>query len=155
SALNTYSAFLIGKKDFRRGFLYSLSANLPYYAAMAIAAALFQEAIPVLIANLLANALTLYAAYWVTLRTYTPSTTKDASAITYGKHLSLMNFPGIVLGQADNVLVFHFLGAPALAVYGLATAIPDNLGRLLKFLPVAALPKFSVQSDQNIRSSLL
>lgn len=147
AAFNTYGAYLVGKKDFRRAFLYGFAMNVPYYASMAAAAYFFQEALPVLIANVLVGALGMYLAYRAVLRAYVLNTEDDPSAYPYGKHLSTMNAPGVWLSQADAIMIFHFLGAGGLAVYSFATALPDQLTKFLKFIPGAALPKFSVHAD--------
>jgi O-antigen/teichoic acid export membrane protein len=46
------------------------------------------------------------------------------------------------------------LGAEALALYAFITAIPDRLLTFLKFIPSAALPKFSEKTEDQIRQSI-
>jgi O-antigen/teichoic acid export membrane protein len=65
-----------------------------------------------------------------------------------------MNAFPAVAGQLDAVMAFQFLGPAGLAVYAFATAIPDRLGSLFKFFPVAALPKFAERTDEEIRRSI-
>jgi hypothetical protein len=62
---------------------------------------------------------------------------------------------GIVALQADTILAFHYLGAAGLAVYVFAVAIPERLGGLVKFIPMAALPRFSVRTFSDARRGLL
>ena len=59
------------------------------------------------------------------------------------------------MGQLDSVFVFHYLGATDLAIYSFATAIPERLSSFFKFIPNAALPKFAVKSDEEIKRSIL
>lgn len=150
NALNTYSAFLHGKKDFRRGFLYSMAINIPYYAAMAAAAALWKGALVLLAANLATNAVMLAIVYRQTLKAYKPGDASSPDTLRYGMHLSAMGWIGTVVAQIDNILVFQYLGAAPLAVYSFATAMPDRAASFLKFIPAAALPRFAEQESKSI-----
>jgi O-antigen/teichoic acid export membrane protein len=154
NALNTYGAFLSGKKDFRRGFLYGLWWNIPFYAAIAIAACFFKSALILLVANVVSQAIGLGVAYWQTIRTFKPSGEVGAETLRYGGHLSAMGLFGAVVGQTDSIFAFHFLGAADLAIYSFATAVPDRISALFKFIPAAALPKFSEKSPREIRVGL-
>lgn len=155
NAFNTYAAFLQGKKDFRRGFLYSLWWNVPYYLAVGLAAIFFKAALLLLAANLISQAIGLFIAYKRTLTTYKPNVLSGEGTLTYGNHLSVMGLLGSVVGQMDSILTFHFLGAADLALYSFATAIPDRVGSLFKFLPAAAFPKFAERSPSEIRVGLM
>ncbi|HYE23344.1 MAG TPA: oligosaccharide flippase family protein [Candidatus Paceibacterota bacterium] len=154
AALAAHTAFLTGKKDFKRAFTYNFLGNIPYYGAMAAAAIFFQSALLVLLANCATNAIVYFVALRRTQRTYAQPGTSDPDMRSYGKHLSLINAPGIFLGQADILLAFHLLGPASVAVYSFATALPDQIARFLKFIPGAALPKFSTASHASIRASI-
>ena len=154
AALAAYTAFLTGKKDFKRAFLYNFVGNVPYYGAMAAAAIFFHSALLVLLANCITNAIVYFVALRRTKRAYPLEGSKDPEMGSYGKHLSLMNAPGIFLGQADILLAFHFLGPTSVALYSFATALPDQIARFLKFIPGAALPKFSTTSHAAIRATI-
>lgn len=151
---NTYVSFLIGKKDFYRVFLYNLLTNIPFYAALILVSFFFKQALLLLAANLCVNAIMLVVLYRRTLNVYKPNDRVEEEALTYGKHLSVMGLFGALVGQADNILVFHYLGAVDLALYAFATAIPDRLANFFKFIPLTAMPKFSEKSDEEIRASL-
>ncbi|MES2668680.1 MAG: hypothetical protein V4644_03270 [Patescibacteria group bacterium] len=154
NAFNTYASYLAGKLEVRRAFIYNFAGNVPYYGGIALCAIFFNEALPILIANCVLNTLVLYVAYRTTLRTQKPNSEVDPEARRYGSHLSIMNVPLIILGSLDGILAFHFLGPAGLAFYSFATAIPDQMGKFLKFLPSAALPKFAVSDESALRSSM-
>lgn len=155
NAFNTYAAYLTGKEDFRRGFLYNAAGNIPYYGAIALAAVLFQQALPVLIVNGVVNVAVQYAAFRHTASKLRGPLSDDPQAYQYGVHLSVMSVPVVLLAQADNLLAFQVLGAAGLAVYAFTTAIPDQLGRFLKFVPAVALARFSKADTSIARDSLL
>lgn len=154
NTFNTYASYLAGKLEVRRAFLYNFAGNVPYYTGVAVCAILFNEALPVLIANCVLNTIILYITYQSTLRTQKPNPEVDPEARRYGSHLSIMNVPLIILGSLDGILAFQFLGPAGLAFYSFATAIPDQMGKFLKFLPSAALPKFAVSDENALRSSM-
>lgn len=154
NALNTYNAFLTGKKDFRRIFLYSLWWNVPYYASVALVAIFWKGALVMLAANLIAQCIGLVIGYRMSVATYQPTSETDRDAMRYGNHLSVMGLFGTIANQADNILVFHFLGPAPLALYSYATAIPGRIGSLFKFIPAAALPKFAERTPAEIRVGL-
>jgi len=105
--------------------------------------------------NLASNALSTMFFYFQTLKVYRPNNTTDPATIPYGVHLSIMNAFGTIVTQLDSVLVFHLLGPVQLAVYSLASLLPERVGGAFKFLSVAALPKFSNQTRAEIRLTIL
>jgi O-antigen/teichoic acid export membrane protein len=155
NTLNTYTAILSGKKDFRRGFLFNLYSNLPYYGSLLLIAFFYNAPLPLLIANLVSQVLATYVLYKATLTVYQLNDAIDPQTIGYGKHLSFMNLLGGIISQLDSVLVFHYLGAAELAIYSFATAIPERLAGFFKFIPAAAMPKFAVKTDEEIKRSIL
>ncbi len=155
NAFNTYGAYLNGKREFRTGFFYSTIIALAYYASIFWAVAFLKNATLLILVNLGVNALATAYVYRLTIRRYQPNDSTDLEAITYGKHLSVMNAFGTIVTQLDSVLVFHFLGAVNLALYTFATSVPGRLGGLSKFISVAALPKFANQSPSEIKKNIL
>ncbi|HEX2792144.1 MAG TPA: oligosaccharide flippase family protein [Candidatus Paceibacterota bacterium] len=155
-AFNTYSAFLTGKKDFRRNSIYTTSATLIYYGALAAVGVYSDSVLLLLFVNLFSQAVLYAYLCWRTFRIYRPNGTVDKESIRYGFHLSAMSVFSSVAAQIDNVLTFHFLGPVALAVYSFATAIPDRLGSMcFRFLGTAALPRFSEREPETVRATLL
>lgn len=151
---NLYSSFLLGKKDFRRGFLFNFASNVPFYGSLILIAFLSDSPLLLLAANLAAQAIGYYCAYRTTLEVYRPSQSVDSGSIRYGAHLSVMGTFSAVANQLDSILVFHILGPAQLAIYSFATAIPDRLSGLLKFIPSAALPRFAIRSEEEIRTGI-
>lgn len=153
TTFNTYSAYLSAKKDFKRGFLYSVFTNTPYYLAVALVAFSLPAALALLAANLISQAIGFFVAHRRVLALYRPNENKDPEAITYGKHLSFINFFNVAISQIDNILVFHYLGAAPLALYSFATAIPDRLN-IFRSIATAAFPKFATRTQEEVRTSL-
>lgn len=151
---NLYSSFLLGKKDFRRGFIFNLCVNVPFYGSLILVSIAGESPLLLLAVNLAAQAIGYYFAYRATLRVYRPRNVVSPGSVRYGAHLSIMGTLNAVANQLDSLLVFHILGPAQLAIYSFATAIPDRLSGLLKFIPSAALPRFAVRSEQEVRAGI-
>jgi O-antigen/teichoic acid export membrane protein len=78
----------------------------------------------------------------------------DPHAISYGKHLSLVNIIALVVSQLDKILVFHYIGAANLALYSLAVAPTDQIKGLMKNLNSLAMPKFSESNTESIKKTI-
>lgn len=154
TTFNSYSAFLIGKKAFRAQFFYSTLSNLAYYVCIILAAIYMPTALPLFIVNIAISALCAYIAYRHTVKTFKPEGSSEPDLLAYGGHLSFLNLLGTVAGQLDNLLVFHFLGPVELAVYSIATLIPEKLSGLLKNMTTSVITRFAEQSLDEIRGSL-
>ncbi len=89
-----------------------------------------------------------------TLRKTTLNPTDNPDTINYGKHLSLMQVIGIIMGEIDKVIIFHFLGAASLAIYTFTTAPVDQLKGILKNISFIAFPRFANHSQENIKNNL-
>lgn len=154
-AFNTYGALFGGRKDFKHLTIYNTTSNVFYYSLL-IAAAFFTRApLFILGVNLGAQVLLSFILYRVTLRTQRPNSAIDQESLSYGLHLSFMYVFGSVAGQLGNIFVFHFLGAPTLALYSFASAMPERIGSIcFKFLGPALLPKFSERSVEEVRRGL-
>lgn len=148
-----YSPYLQGKRNFRDdswyGFWYSI--------------------VPAIILSIVAitsnSFLLIIATYFITYslisllinskvaKTVDKNTQIDYSAISYGKHLSLMNVLGGISTHIDKILMFHFLGAVQLAIYTIAIAIPQQLrtfDRLITSISATRLPNLSIEQIKKV-----
>lgn len=155
TTLNTFGAYLNAKKDFKRSFYYyAFLINAPYYIAVALIAVSVQAALALLAANLISQGVGYWVAYRRTVAVYKPKGEVDPDATRYGTHLTIINFLGVLIGQLDNILVFHYLGAVDLALYSFATAVPSRLG-IFKNITIAAFPKYAEKSRDDARTNII
>lgn len=155
STFNSYAAFLIGKKAFRTHFLFTTVANVSYYLAILLALMLVPAVLPLIVTNLVLTAAAPVVLYAVTLKRFKlDRTSSDHDAVSYGKHLSIMNLLGNIASQLDSFLVFHFLGPVQLATYSMATLIPERLGGVFKNITTGLLPRFAEQPLERIRAGI-
>ena len=151
---NTYVAYLNGKKEFRSMFWLKLVANLFYYVPMFAVLPFVHDAAILIAVNVLFTAAGNFYAYRKTLARFKPSNESEPGAVRYGAHLSVMSGFGTIMHQLDSVLVFHFLGPVDLAVYALATLLPERIASFSGFIGSASLPKFANHPLSYIRAHL-
>ncbi len=149
-----YADFLTGKRDFRRSAIYTIIRNGVPVVALVGTIFLTENIILISLAYFLSHAATSGFLYLRTLSAYNPSRETDYSNIGFGKHVSLMNALSIAASHLDKILVFHYLGAVELAVYGIAFSLPAQMKIGTKILNTLALPKMSSASLHSIRSAI-
>lgn len=70
--------------------------------------------------------------------------------ISYAKNNSLRNLVSSVASRADSIIIFTQLGASELAVYSIATLIPEQVKGTFKNLASLLLPKYVTHSDKKV-----
>lgn len=151
NAFNTWAAYTGGKKLFRVGTYYGLANNIMSYGGVLLALFFFRDYLWVAFANFFFLFLSNYIIYKLVVRNIPPNAVVDDETRSYGTHLSVMGVIGVLASQLDSLLIFHFVGSAALAVYSLATVIPERIAGMLKFLPAIILPKLSSRSEDYVR----
>ncbi len=150
-AFNTYGAYLEGKKDFKRKNIFLIYSSIIYVAGMLPAIYFGKKMLWLIAAYAITSFLSNLFFYIKTLKIYNPPKNKSSEAITYGRHLSYLNFIGPILGQADNIILAHFWGVGQLAVYSLARVIPDKVGPFIKQIMGVGLPKVAPKDTEDIK----
>jgi len=151
--LNTYTAYLNGKRAFRTMASWKIQGGIVSAAAMASVVLASPTVIALTVAYFLSQAVVNAWCLLRTMRRYRPTRHPNMEDISYGKHLSIMNAVGTIATQIDAVIVYHLLGPVALATYSFAILIPERLRSLLSFLPNLALPKLATRSIGELRDT--
>lgn len=155
NAFNTYVGLLEGKREFRQMFRLGNLTNIISYASLVLAMLWVRDAAILVVVNLAVNTAVMAYCYYKTLRLYKPNDRVDSAALPYGRHLSVIGAFATIMNQLGSILVFHFLGAAELAIYGLATMLPERAGTLFSFIGTASMPKFANHPIAYIRENLL
>ena len=150
AAFNTYSAFLDGKKNFKLNNLFNICGVFIYVAGMMMAIMLSGETIWLIIAYALATFVSSVIFYFSTLKIYNPGIEKVEETLKYGRELTFIRFMSPIVSQIDKVILSHFWGATALAVYSLAMAVPERAVSIIKSWVSIGLPKFSTKTPAEI-----
>jgi len=106
----------------------------------------FSDNILVLLISYLATSLlTNLIAHWYYIPTYATSTPTEVSTRyrSYAVHTSARNLIANVANRLDTIIVFTLLGAPELALYIIATIIPEQIKGSVKNLASLLLQKYT------------
>ncbi|MBU0580170.1 MAG: oligosaccharide flippase family protein [Candidatus Margulisbacteria bacterium] len=154
NSANTYFAFLNGKKDFKNLMLYSTISTILSSFALLLMVLITKKPIPLILTYFISNTAVNVYFYLRTIKVFKPNENQSPDAISYGKHLSLMNVINTIAYYLDGPLVFHFLGAANLAIYSLAIAPAEQIKALFKNINSLAMPKFSEKSKEEIKKTI-
>jgi O-antigen/teichoic acid export membrane protein len=156
ASANLYTSFLAGKKDFTRQALYmGVFGTIIPTLSLIIAGVATKNPLVVTLVYFISNAAVAVYFYCRTIQAYRPDPAlKDTEMLSYSKHLSVIGILSGVAGNIDNILVFHFIGPAALAVYTYATGIVDQSRGPLKSLDVMVQARFVPRTAADIGSTM-
>ena len=155
NAYGLYGGLFSGRKDFFRSTMYATVSQTINTVLLLIVSVFVYNALALVAVTFITSVLVTIGLYNHAMNRHKPNGVHDPSMIEYGKHISYMNFLGVVANQLDKVLVFHWLGAVELAVYSFAIAIPEQVIGSFKNLFGIALPKMSVLHPDQLRASVI
>jgi len=146
-----YNAFLNGKKEFKRGAQYGSIYNLVPAIITALSLLFTQSLVFIIFIFFFSECLITLIFYKKTLDLYHPNEEVDPSLLKHGKQLTVVGILGVIAGQIDKIIVFHYLGPVDLAIYVFAVAAPEQLRYILRNVRLLAIPKFAKEPMEKIR----
>ena len=152
--LEIHQAILGGKKDFKLSAKFSAIGQIFGVFAMILALVTTKNIALIIFAYFAANTFIRYVLLKITLKKFPLNQKVDPETVSYGKHLSVMNFFGILSAQADKILLWHFLGAAPLAIYSFALAPISQISNSLKSVNQLFLPKLAEKDKEVIKKTL-
>ncbi len=153
-SLQIYQAILNGKKLFKDSAKYTAGGQIIVAGTMIIALLLTKNIFLIIAVYLLSSTLSRLIFLKITVSKTKLNKTKDPAAVPFGIHLTAMNVLGMIADQLDKIIMWHFLGAAALAVYSFALAPVSQITNFLKSVPQLSLPKFASQNKEEIKKTL-
>jgi O-antigen/teichoic acid export membrane protein len=155
NVFNTWSAFIQAKKDFKTWFIFSAINTILAYSAIFLTLYITRSFVWVIFISMTSSFLINIILFLITLKIYKPNNIKDEENVnSYGLHLSLVSIPTLLSNQLDSILIFHLIGPVQLAIYSLATLIPEKLAGGLKFISTIALPKFAERKEDELKNTI-
>ena len=152
AAFGTYGAYLAGKRQFRLTNIFSIISTAVYVAGMITVIFLSGEIVWLIAAYSLTTLGAALYFYFTTLRKFGPPAGDARNVLKYGRELTFIGFLGPIMSQIDKIILTHFWGATQLAVYSLATAVPDKAVSFIKGWVHIGMPKFSAKKPKEINT---
>ena len=144
-APNSWESFFAGKKKFNLTALFgSVQSTISAAAIIIILFISANHLVLIFSTYLVTNAFLLLMLYRKSLK-YTENSKIDGECIRYGYFLTTNNIAGTIAQHVDKILIGTLLGAPQLAIYTIATAIPVKTRDLLRTAWYPFRPKISEQ----------
>jgi len=154
SAFGLSRSFFIGRQLFRESATFGFTRKVLPVAALVATVFATHDVVTIVFVYFASNALASALLYWQVLRTYKLPRSHDEEMVGYSKHLSAINIFSEIAGQADKVLIFHFLGAAPVAAYALAQLPVTHMRGLFKHVSTMTLPKLSVAEFPALKATL-
>lgn len=146
-----YGVLLLAKRDLHRNFSYGAAYRIMLTIGTIAALYLTHSLAAFVVAVFLVDTVT-RGIMTIRARRFLPNKTQDPPMIAYGKKLSLLTALPMVSEQIDRLVVPAALGLQGLAVWGVATMIPDTAKEFGSSVLNLALPKLArwgaTQSEQ-------
>ncbi len=149
-----YGAVLAGRALLKEGTLLYIAERFFTLAIMLVIMFYSSNIIIVIFGSLIAGVTINYLGFLITKRSLLHNDVKGDGVLHYGRHLSFMTVISSAVGDLDNLIVFHFIGAPALAVYSYAQAIPEQLKGPLSGLSTLVFSKFAKHKGSDIKRDI-
>jgi O-antigen/teichoic acid export membrane protein len=150
-----WTSFVFGKQNFKLNLKYNSILTI-LSTTVTILILFYTNSYIAIIATTLLSQI-LINAYIIKkiLKLFKPSKKINTDFIKYSKQLSITNALMSFANRIEQILVWHFLGAAPLAIYSMATTIPNQFQRLSGTIRTLALPKISSSTFENVRVGLM
>jgi O-antigen/teichoic acid export membrane protein len=129
-----YSSLLGGKRLFRKATEYGVMTQIIGTLVLIGVLYAYKNIFAIIFAYLIIFTLLNGFFFFLTLKRNPPNKTVDPESLSLGRHLSYIDIIVTGVGQLDKILLFHFIGPEALAIYSFALAPVAQLRGLFKTL---------------------
>jgi O-antigen/teichoic acid export membrane protein len=149
-----YSSYLNGLKRFRQWSLLDIFSQLGA-TALIVATIFFTDSVLLIaLAYLVSYGIARTVATGVVRRSVPPAATEDPDLLRYSKSVSLFQIVSRVTASIDQIVLYHLLGPVQVALFALASAVPNRIQSLLRIGGIIAFPKLAERSMDDIRRAL-
>lgn len=149
-----YQAYLVGAQKFKfNAFMALVRRGLPTLG-MVMVVLITTDVLALVLAYFSINLLAVSITLWLTARSIIHPPTHDTTMAAYSKHLSVTEFIGTVTGQADKLLLWHFLGPVAVATFTIAQLPIRYTSSSIGILNSLVLPKLAQRDFHKLKTSL-
>lgn len=149
-----YQNYLQGKEQFKDGVLLGAWRKPLPLIALIVTALLTHDVVVLVLVYFLSNVISYASVYFAVIQKYQPPDTNDAETLSISKHQSALRIMGHIGQHADKILIWHFLGAAAVAHFTIAQLTARYSGGMLNTLSAIVLPKVSKRDLATLKQTL-
>jgi O-antigen/teichoic acid export membrane protein len=153
-ASQIYNSFLFGKKLFSEGIKYKAIIKIISTIILICVLFLTKNLVFLILAWLAIYTILNFFFFFITKQKFHPNQKEDIKTLSYGKHLSVIDFISIIADYLDKILLFTMIGASQLAVYYFATILPMYIRNTISSISALAIPKFSIRPEKEIKQKI-
>ena len=141
-AYGLYGSYLQGASAFKLSAIFLSADRIFTTAVIAISVYFSPTLIPIVGAYLLSHGLMVFILYYLSLKKIPPNTEYDDSLLPYAKHVTAMSLIGAVTAQLDKYILFFFFGPVPLAMYWIASVLPQEVARVVSVIAGTFFPRY-------------
>jgi O-antigen/teichoic acid export membrane protein len=154
-ALSLYGAFWNGLRNFSWSAGSDAIVRVGSVACMVATLALTQNPLYVIFVYFASTSLLRMLFFLIAARESKHGVhTDDEDLASYSRHLSVIYVIGSVTANLDQIMLFHYAGAAAVAAYALATLAPDQVRSFIKNISTLAFPKYAAQPFAAVQAQM-
>ncbi|MEX2437101.1 MAG: oligosaccharide flippase family protein [Candidatus Paceibacterota bacterium] len=153
-ALNTYGAYLEGKKKFGFASISNIVSATVYVAGTFTAIIFSGEVLWLVVAYALSTFTSTLFFYFFIIKKFQLGDIAPLSneMLKYGRELTFIRLIGPITAQIDKIILAHYWGPAQLATYLLALAVPDRVALFIKNWVGLGFPKFVEKTPEEINT---
>lgn len=151
-----YVPYLQGKHEFKYSSIHTGIAKL--FAAIALVVITYYHPTTIyLVAGFyMSQVFITYLQYKHLVKQFpVKSNNIDQEMHPYARHVTAASFLGLLLSQADKIILYHFFGPIALAQYWIASSIPQEVGRVIGAAAQVIFPKLTTDEYARDKDSFI
>ena len=144
--VGSWRAYLTGKEHFSEAAKVGITGELLVLLAMVGAVFFWPKAEGLIMVMILVPTL-FYGTYLLRYLRSSTQEPSDESNLSFGKRLSWLYGIGVLASYLDKIIIGYFLGFAELALFTIASIIPDQIRDSIRVLVGFVLPGFSRMGD--------
>jgi O-antigen/teichoic acid export membrane protein len=156
SSFGNYRHLFAGRADFRTAAIVGTIRSVLPIAFIAATLFLTHDPLHIVASYFISSIVVTIALYFYTVHHYqVPTTTEGTeSTLHFARYTSMLGFFTQVTSQADQFLMWHFVGPAGVAFYSLATSPVEQLQSFSGSIFALTAPKLATKSEGELRTSL-
>ncbi|MBD3311262.1 MAG: oligosaccharide flippase family protein [Candidatus Magasanikbacteria bacterium] len=154
NGLIVHGSFLKGRKLFKQSAIYSTIIQVSS-AILIIITLIFYPKVTYLITVFYLSSLIIQTFFSIYIyKKFKLNKKRAADTISFGKHLTIIDFFGTITNNIDKIIMWHFLGAAQLAIYSFATVPIKEMKSFFNAISTLAMPKMASKDKNIIKKTL-